>query len=49
VAKDNWTAQLSGSNIGNSDAVTNITSGQFIKAQIPLRPRVLLFQLGYRF
>ena len=49
VVKDNWTAQLAGSNIGNSDAVTNITSGQFIKAQIPVRPRVLMFQLGYRF
>jgi len=49
VARDNWTAQLTGSNLFNSDAVTNISSGQFIKATIPLRPRVLMAEFGYRF
>lgn len=49
AAKDNWSVQLSGSNLGNSDAVTNISSGQFIKSQIPLRPRVLTFTVGYHF
>ena len=28
---------------------TNITSGQFIKAEVPLRPRVLTLQFGYKF
>ena len=41
VTKDNWTAQLTGSNLSNSMRPTNITSGQFIKAEIPLRPRVM--------
>jgi len=49
VAKDNWVAQITGSNLTNSDAATNISSGQFIKATIPLRPRVLTFQLDYKF
>jgi outer membrane receptor protein involved in Fe transport len=49
VAKDNWVVQLTGSNLSNSDAVTNITSAQFIKATIPLRPRVLMAEFGYRF
>ena len=49
VSKHNWTAQLTGSNLFNSDAVTNISSGQFIKATIPLRPRVLMEEFGYRF
>jgi hypothetical protein len=49
VAKDNWSAQLTGNNLSNSDASTNTTSGQFIKQEIPLRPRVLTLQFGYKF
>ena len=49
VTKDNWTVQLTGSNLSNSDAATNISSAQFIKATIPLRPRVLMFLLSYTF
>jgi iron complex outermembrane receptor protein len=49
VAKDNWTVQLNGSNIGNSDASTFTSSGQFIKSEVPLRPRVIMAQIGYRF
>jgi outer membrane receptor protein involved in Fe transport len=49
VAKDQWTAQLSGSNITNSDASTNTSSGQFIKTVVPLRPRVLTVEFGYKF
>jgi outer membrane receptor protein involved in Fe transport len=49
VAKDSWTAQLTGNNITNSDAVTNISSGQFIKSEVPLRPRVITFAIGYKF
>jgi iron complex outermembrane recepter protein len=49
ASKDNWSVQLSGSNLFNSDAVTNISSGQFIKSQIPVRPRVLTFLVGYKF
>ena len=49
TTKDNWTVQLSGSNLGNSDAVSNISSGQFIKSEIPIRPRVIMFGVGYKF
>src|SRR5258708_12203399 len=49
VAKDNWTAQLSGSNITNSDASTNTSSGHFIKTAVPLLPRLIMVQFGYKF
>jgi len=49
VSKDSWTAQINGSNLSNSNASTNTTSGQFIKSDIPLRPRVLMLQFGYKF
>jgi outer membrane receptor protein involved in Fe transport len=49
VSKDNWTAQLIGSNLTNVYGPTNITSAPFIRAEIPLRPRVLLaeFTCGF--
>ena len=47
--KDNWTAQLTGSNLTNSDASTNISSGQFLQQNFPLRPRVLTAQIGIKF
>jgi outer membrane receptor protein involved in Fe transport len=49
VSKDSWTAQINGSNLSNSNASMNTTSGQFIKAEIPLRPRVLMLQIGFKF
>jgi iron complex outermembrane receptor protein len=49
ISKDRWTAQLTGSNITNSDASTNTASNQFIKTEVPLRPRVITVQLGYKF
>ena len=49
VSKDNWTAQLTGSNLTNAYGPTNISSGQFIKSEIPLRPRVLMAQFGWKF
>jgi iron complex outermembrane recepter protein len=49
VSKDSWTVQLTGANLANSYAVTNITSGQFIKSEIPIRPRVLSLEVGYKF
>jgi iron complex outermembrane receptor protein len=49
VAKDNWTAQLSGSNLSNEYGPTNVSSGQYIKSVIPLRPRVLMAQFGWKF
>jgi iron complex outermembrane recepter protein len=49
VVKDNWTAQVTGSNLSNAYAATNVSAGLFIKAAIPLRPRVLMALLAYRF
>jgi iron complex outermembrane recepter protein len=49
VSKDNWSVQLSGQNLTNEYGPSNVTSGQFIKSEIPLRPRVLTLMLGYRF
>ena len=49
VTKDNVTVQLNGSNLSNAYGPTNASSGQFIKAEIPLRPRVLNFIVEYRF
>jgi iron complex outermembrane recepter protein len=49
VAKDNWSVQLQGQNLTNEYGPSNVTSGQFIKSEIPLRPRVLTLLLGYKF
>ena len=49
VGKDNWTVQVNGTNLGNSDASLFTSSAQFIKAEVPLRPRVLTFTVGYKF
>jgi outer membrane receptor protein involved in Fe transport len=49
VAKDNWTAQVTGNNLTNSDASTYTASNQFIESKTPLRPRVVTFLMGYKF
>jgi hypothetical protein len=49
LTRDNWTAQITGSNLTNEYGPTNISSGQFIRAEIPLRPRVLMAQFSWKF
>jgi outer membrane receptor protein involved in Fe transport len=49
VSKDDWTVQFTGSNLTNVYGPTNMSSGQFIRSEIPLRPRVLMAQFAYRF
>ncbi len=49
VSKESWAAQIQGSNLTNTYGPTNISSGQFIKSEIPLRPRVLMLTTSYRF
>jgi iron complex outermembrane recepter protein len=49
VSKDNWSAQFYGANLSNSDASVYTSSAQFIKAEVPLRPRVLGIKIGYKF
>jgi iron complex outermembrane receptor protein len=49
IGKDNWTVKLVGENLGNSDASTFTSSAQFIKSEVPLRPRVINLTAGYKF
>jgi len=49
VAKDAWTVALNVENLANSNASTFISTGQFIVAQTPLRPRVIGVSIGYSF
>ncbi|MGO9991805.1 MAG: TonB-dependent receptor [Steroidobacteraceae bacterium] len=49
VAKDNWTAEAYGTNLSNSDASVFTSSAQFIKSEVPLRPRVVGVKIGYKF
>jgi outer membrane receptor protein involved in Fe transport len=49
VMTDRWTLQLTGNNLTSVYGPSNISSAQFIKADIPLRPRVLMAQFTHRF
>ncbi len=49
VSKDNWSAQIYGTNLNNSNASTATTSGQFIVEEVPLRPRVIGAKVGVKF
>jgi iron complex outermembrane recepter protein len=49
VSKDNWNASVFGNNLSNSDASVFTSSAQFIKSEVPLRPRVLGLKIGYKF
>ena len=49
VLHDKWSAEAFGVNLGNSNASLYTSSAQFIRAEVPLRPRVLGLKIGYRF
>jgi hypothetical protein len=49
VAKDAWTAQISASNLSNTNASQFTSSAQFIKSEVPIRPRVITVTMGYKF
>jgi len=49
ISLNQWTAQLYGTNLTNSHASTFTSSAQFIKSEVPLRPRVMGVKLGYTF
>ena len=38
-----------GQNLSNSDASTFTSSAQFIKSEVPLRPRVFGVKIGFKF
>jgi len=49
INKDNWQVQIFGQNITNNDSNTFISSGQFIKAEFPLRPRIIGVRANVKF
>ena len=49
VVKDHWTAQIFGENLGNSHASTFTSSAQWIKSEVPLRPRVIGLKVGFTY
>ena len=44
-----WDVLFFGQNLANKHASTFTTSGQDIKAEVPLRPRVLGVKVGFKF
>ncbi|WP_443750938.1 TonB-dependent receptor [Asticcacaulis solisilvae] len=49
VTRDNWTAEVVGTNLTNSHASTFTSTAQFIKSQVPLRPMTITFKLSAGF
>lgn len=49
VTKDNWFAEVYGSNLTDSHASTFTSSAQFIRSQVPLRPTVIMIKFGAKF
>jgi outer membrane receptor protein involved in Fe transport len=49
ISKQNWSVQVQGTNVTNVYGPTNINSSQFIKSQVPLRPRTLMAQFAWTF
>lgn len=49
VSKDQWSVQLFGQNLGDSNASTFTSTAQFVKTEVPLRPRVLGVRVGIKF
>jgi len=49
VKKDRWTAEIYGTNLFDNHASTFTTAAQFIKAETPLRPRVIMMKLSSSF
>jgi len=49
VSKDNWSAQLYGTNLTDSHASTFTSSAQFIESEVPLRPLVVGLKINAKF
>lgn len=49
VAKDQWTVQFFGENLADRNVSLFTSTGQFVVAQTPTRPRVLGMTIGYKF
>ena len=49
VSKDTWSVQLFGQNLTDENKSQFTSTAQFIKAEVPLRPRVLGVKFGMKF
>ncbi len=49
VNRHNWTVQIQGANITNVYGPANVSSAQYIKADIPLRPRIVMARFAFSF
>jgi outer membrane receptor protein involved in Fe transport len=49
VAKDKWYAEVYATNLNNSNASVFTSSAQFIKSEVPIRPRVIMLKVGASF
>jgi iron complex outermembrane receptor protein len=49
VAKDNWYAEVYSDNLTNSNASMFTSSTQFIKSEVPIRPRIVMLKIGASF
>ena len=49
ITKDNWGATLFGQNITNQNASTFTSTAQFVKTEVPLRPRVMGVRVSFKF
>jgi iron complex outermembrane receptor protein len=49
IATDKYFVELYGTNLGNSHASVFTSSAQFIKSEVPLRPRVIAMRVGVNF
>lgn len=49
VTHDRWHAEIFGTNLTNVNSSTFTSSGQFIRAEAPVRPRVYGFKVGMTF
>jgi hypothetical protein len=49
VNRDSWSASLFGTNLSNSNASVFTSSAQFIKSEVPIRPRVIGVKVSYKF
>ena len=49
ISKDNWNLAFVGQNMSDSNASQFTSSAQFIKAEVPVRPRVMGIRFGMKF
>jgi hypothetical protein len=49
LSKDNWYGSIYAENLGDSHASMFTSSTQFIKSEVPIRPRIVMLKIGAHF